>query len=175
MGARALIERLAALDLGREQHPLLGRATLTPTAIRSFPEATHTIQALVRMTYDRRLLPGQEPEPAIRDIEKALADMPPWTVRVRPGAFQFPAEIPADGRFMRCARAGARRIGLPEPETFVSHGCVDAGLLVRRGCEAAMWGPGEQAMWHTDDEQLPVDALVTAAASYLGFILEFSA
>jgi acetylornithine deacetylase len=174
MGARAVIERLAALDLGGEAHPLLGRATLTPTAIRSFPEATHTIQSLVRMTYDRRLLPGQDPEPAVRALERALSDMPPWTVKVRAGALQYPAEIRPDGLLMRCARAGARRMGMPEPETFVSHGCVDTGILLRRGCEAAMWGPGDPSMWHTDNEQLPVKALVEGAACYLGFLLEFA-
>lgn len=174
IGARAVIERLAALELGGEAHPLLGQATLTPTAIRSSPEATHTIQSLVRMTYDRRLLPGQDPESAVRAIEEALRDMRPWTVNVRAGALQYPAQIPADGFLMRCARAGARRMGMPQPETFVSHGCVDTGILVRRGCEAAMWGPGDPAMWHTDDEQLPVQALVQGAAGYLGFVLEFS-
>jgi len=173
LGAQAVIERLAALDLGTDEHPLLGRATLTPTSIRSYPEATHTIQDLAKLTFDRRLLPGQDPAAALRQIEQALADMPPWTIGVRAGAFQFPAEIPADGLFMRCARAGRRRMDLGEPETFASHGCVDAGLLVRNGWEAAMWGPGDQAMWHTDEERLPVRTLVEGAAGYLGFLLAF--
>jgi len=175
LGARAVMERLAALDLGREEHPLLGRTTLTPTAIHSFPPATHTLQNLVRLTYDRRLLPGQDPQPALRAIEEALADLAPWTVKVRAGALQYPAQISADGPLMRHVRAGARRMGMPEPEPFALHGCVDTGILLRRGCEAAMWGPGDPAMWHTDDEQVPVEALARAAAGYLGFLLEFSA
>ena len=172
-GARVVIERLAALDLGPDEHAALGRPTLTPTAIRSFPEATHTIQNLVKMTYDRRLLPGQDPAPAVEAIARALRDLQPHTVRVQSGALQYPAEIPADGLFMRCARSGNQRMGLLSPETFVSHGCVDAGLLVRLGCEAAMWGPGEQSMWHTDDERLPVRTLTEGAAAYLGFLLAF--
>lgn len=174
MGARALMDRLAALDLGPEEHPSLGRPTLTATAIRSFPEATHTIQNLVRMTYDRRLLPGQDPETALNAIKQAVSHLPPWEVSVRGGALQYAAEIPPDGTFMRCARAGNRRMGLSGPDTFSSHGCVDAGLLVRQGCEAAMWGPGEQSMWHTDDEQLPIRNLLQGAAAYLGFLLEIA-
>jgi acetylornithine deacetylase/succinyl-diaminopimelate desuccinylase-like protein len=65
-------------------------------------------------------------------------------------------------------------MGLAEPQTFGSHGCVDAGFLVRHGCEAAMWGPGDQAMWHTADEMLPVRDLVEGAAGYLGLLLEFA-
>ena len=74
---------------------------------------------------------------------------------------------------MHCASAGNQRMQLGPPQTFISHGCVDAGLLVKRGCEAAMWGPGEQAMWHTDDERLPVSALTESAAAYLGFLHAF--
>ena len=147
-GARAVMDRLSALDLGPQEHPSLGRPTLTATAVRSFPEATHTIQNLVRLTYDRRLLPGQDPQTALEAIGKAVSHLPPWQVSVRGGALQYPAEIPHDGMFMRCARAGNRRMGLGAPGTFASHGCVDAGLLVRHGCEAAMWGPGEDSMWH---------------------------
>lgn len=171
-GATAVIERLRSVDLGGE-HPLLGRATLTPTAIRSWPEATHTIQNRVAMTFDRRLLPGDDPSAAVRSIQDALKDLKPWGIEVRAGALQFPAELPRDGAFMHCARAGSRRMHLGEPQTFISHGCVDAGLLVKRGCEAAMWGPGEQAMWHTDDERLPVSALIESAAAYLGFLHAF--
>ncbi len=173
LGAQAVIERLGALDLGTDEHPLLGRATLTPTSIRSYPDATHTIQDLAKLTFDRRLLPGQDPATALRQIEQALADLSPWAIGVRAGAFQYPAEIPLDGLFMHCARDGLRRMGLGESETFASHGCVDAGLLVRNGCEAAMWGPGDQAMWHTDEERLPVHTLVEGAAGYLGFLLAF--
>ena len=172
-GAHAVIERLGRLDLGPQSYPLLGKPTLTPTAIRSWPEATHTIQDRVAMTWDRRLLPGQDPEPALRAIAQALQDLGPWSIEVHAGALQFPAELPADGAFLRCAREGSRRMGLAEPQTFVSHGCVDSGLFARRGCEAAMWGPGEQAMWHTDEERLPVSALKQSAAAYLGFLQAF--
>jgi len=171
-GARAVMDRLSALDLGPEEHPLLGRPTLTATSIRSFPEATHTLQNLVRLTYDRRLLPGQDPQRALAAVHKALEGLAPWTVTVRAGALQYPAEIDPDGALMRTVRAGCRRAGLPAPGTFVSHGCVDAGLFVRQGGEAAMWGPGDPAMWHTDEERVPLAALREAAAGYLGFLLE---
>jgi acetylornithine deacetylase len=173
LGAHAVTERLRRLDLGPDEHPLLGKPTLTPTSIRSWPEATHTIQDRVAMTWDRRLLPGQDAESALRAITDAVRELEPWSIEVRVGAIQFPAELPADGAFMHCAREGHRRAGLAEPQTFVSHGCVDSGLFAKRGCEAAMWGPGEQAMWHTDEERLPVKALSESAAAYLGFLQAF--
>jgi acetylornithine deacetylase/succinyl-diaminopimelate desuccinylase-like protein len=170
-GARLVMDRLAALDLGPKRHPLLGAATLSPTAIRSFPESTHTIQDQVRLTWDRRLLPGDDAGEALAQIAAALEGIEPWGIEVKAGVLQYPAELPAEGAFVRALRAGCARMGVAEPEVFASHGCVDAGLLARRGCEAAMWGPGDQAMWHTADEQLPVDELVAGTAGYLGLLL----
>lgn len=170
-GARAVMDRLSRLDLGTRRHPLLGEATLSFTSIRSFPDATHTIQDHVRITCDRRLLPGDDAEPALAAIREAVQDMTPWTVEVRPGVLQYPAEIPTDGNFMRAARDGAGLVGLPAPETFASHGCVDTGYLARHGCESAMWGPGDQRMWHTAEERLPVADLVACARGYLGFLV----
>ena len=173
-GARVVMDRLATLDLGPKRHPMLGAATLSQTAIRSFPESTHTIQDRVQLTYDRRLLPGDDAGEALEQVRRALAGIEPWPVEVRAGVLQHPAQMHADGAFMRAARAGCARMGIADPGVFASHGCVDAGLLALRGCEAAMWGPGEQAMWHTADEQLPVRDLVQGAASYLGLLLAFS-
>lgn len=172
-GAQVVMNKLAAVDLRNARHPLLGEATLTATAIRSYPEATHTLQDLVQLTFDRRLLPGQNPDEALAQIQNALADVAPWSVTVRAGAIQFPAELPADGAFIRAAHAGCARMGIAPPSTFASHGCVDAGFLMRHRCEAAMWGPGDQAMWHTADERLPVRDLVYVASGYLGTLLEF--
>jgi len=170
-GARVVMDRLAALDLGPKRHPLLGQATLSVTGIRSFPEATHTIQDHVCLTFDRRLLPGDDAGDALEQVRAALQGIEPWQVEVRAGVLQYPAQMHADGAFMRAMRAGCVRVGVPVPEVFASHGCVDAGLLERMGCEAAMWGPGDQAMWHTADEQLPVHELVSGAAAYLGLLL----
>ena len=63
-GARRVLERVMAVDVGGSKHPVLGQATLTPTAVRSWPEATHTVQDEVRLVFDRRLLPGDDPQAA---------------------------------------------------------------------------------------------------------------
>ena len=74
------------------------------------------------------------------------------------------------GAFLRHARAGHAAQGLPAPETFYSHGALDAGFLVHQGCEASMWGPGRMELFHTEDESLLIDELVTGAKAYLGFL-----
>jgi len=73
-GARKVLERIDRLALGRE-HPGLGKATLTVTQIKSAPEISHTVPDTCRITLDRRLLPGDDPDIALEEIRNALADL----------------------------------------------------------------------------------------------------
>jgi len=96
-GARQVLDRVLALHVGTRHHPGLGRATLAATAIRSWPEATHTIQDEVLLTFDRRLLPGDDPQEAFAAIAAAADIGEPWRTETVRGPHMFPAEIAADG------------------------------------------------------------------------------
>jgi acetylornithine deacetylase/succinyl-diaminopimelate desuccinylase-like protein len=169
-GARRVLDRVLAIDVTAKKHPELGEATLTPTAIRSWPAATHTVQDEVRLTFDRRLLPGDDPHAAFRAIAAAADIGEPWSVKAELGPIMYPAEIAPDGPFMRAAVEGCRRMGLDPPGTFHSHGALDAGYFCFRGAEGAMWGPGAVEQWHSDDERIGVSDLVTGAIAYRGMV-----
>jgi acetylornithine deacetylase len=171
-GARRVLDRVLSIDVGASKHPALGAATLTPTAMRSWPEATHTVQDEARLVFDRRLLPGDDPQAAFAAISAAADIGEPWSVTTELGPFMYPAEIAADGMFMRAAINGCRRMGLKTPATFHSHGALDAGFFCCKGAEAAMWGPGAVEQWHCDDERIAVTDLITGAVSYRGMIEE---
>jgi acetylornithine deacetylase len=169
-GARRVLDRVLAIDVAAKKHPELGEATLTPTAIRSWPEATHTVQDEVRLTFDRRLLPGDDPQAAFRAIAAAADIGEPWSVKAELGPIMYPAEIAPDGPFMRAAVEGCQRMGLEPPGVFHSHGALDAGYFCFRGAEGAMWGPGAVEQWHSDDERIAVADLITGAVAYRGMI-----
>jgi acetylornithine deacetylase/succinyl-diaminopimelate desuccinylase-like protein len=144
---------------------------LTSTSIESWPKATHTIQNRVRLVLDRRLLPGEDPDAAFREIEQlGKSASAPWTIDVRRGPFMYPCAIDDQGPFLRHVRAGHAMHGLPPPQTFYSHSALDAGFLIAQGCEAAMWGPGRMEQFHTDEESLLIDELAAGAKAYLGFL-----
>jgi acetylornithine deacetylase len=161
------------VDVGANKHPGLGQATLTPTAVRSWPEATHTVQDEVRLVFDRRLLPGDDPQAAFAAIAAAADIGDPWQVKTEFGPFMYPAEIAADGAFMRAVNGGCRRMGLPPPPTFHSHGALDAGFFCFKGAESAMWGPGAIEQWHSEDERIAVTDLIAGAVAYLGMIEDY--
>jgi acetylornithine deacetylase/succinyl-diaminopimelate desuccinylase-like protein len=169
-GARRVLEQLRGVRLPDREHPSLGRATLTPTHIESGPRATHTVQNEVRLTFDRRLLPGEDPEPALAQIEQAARLPEPWRVEVKRGPFMYPCEVAPDSALVRAINDGHRRAGLAQPATFYSHGALDSGYLATRGCAATMWGPGRMEQFHSDEEITLITELVAGAKAYAGFL-----
>jgi acetylornithine deacetylase len=141
--------------------------------VRSWPEATHTVQDEVRLVFDRRLLPGDDPQAAFNAVAAAAAIGEPWDVKTEFGPFMYPAEIATDGTLMRAVNDGCRRVGLQLPPTFHSHGALDAGYFCFKGGEASMWGPGDMDQWHSADERIAVQDLIDGAAGYLGLIEEY--
>jgi acetylornithine deacetylase/succinyl-diaminopimelate desuccinylase-like protein len=160
-GARQILHRLDGVALAGE-HPHLGRPTLTVTSIKSFPDATHTVQDEVRIVVDRRLLPGQDHVAAFDDIVRAVGTLPSFEVSVALGPVNRPAEVPRDSVVVQLLEEGLRAAGRTPTHSY-SHGCVDAGFFVERGIPAVMFGAGDPRFWHTDDEVVAVPDVITCA------------
>jgi acetylornithine deacetylase len=165
-GARRILDRLERLDLGVAKHPAFGPATLTPTAIESSPKATHTVPDAVRITFDRRLLPGEDPEAAFRQIRQAISIEPPWEVEFVRGPVMYPNEIALDGPFYTKLAAAFERAGHMKCEHFYCNFALDAGYLSRRGIESVMLGPGEVDQFHSSEEHVLVSDLVGMSDVY---------
>jgi acetylornithine deacetylase len=161
-GARKVLERLDRLDLGKE-HPDLGKATLTVTQIKSTPEISHTVPDSCRIILDRRLLPGDDPERVLRDIQDAVIDMPPWSVEVSRGAFMYPSEVGADCAVASAVRETIRVLKRQDAEVFYSPAALDAGYLNQRGIETIMFGPGDLRFAHTDQDVVSLQEVRDAA------------
>jgi acetylornithine deacetylase len=170
-GARKVLERLDRLDLGKE-HPDLGKATLTVTQIKSTPEISHTVPDSCRIILDRRLLPGDDLERVLRDIQDAVIDMPPWTVEVTRGAFMYPSEVVADCAVALAVREAIRVLKGQDAEVFYSPAALDAGYLNQRGIETIMFGPGDLRFAHTDEEVVSIQEVRDAARIYVAAAME---
>lgn len=165
-GAQRILQKLEGLDLGVPDHPAFGPATLTPTAIDSSPKATHTVPDRVRITFDRRLLPGEAPEAAYEAITKPLALDAPWSLSFKRGPVMHPNELSLDGNFFSQLRAAFADARQGEPETFHCNFALDAGYFSRRGIEAVMLGPGEVDQFHSSEEKALISDLVSMAKVY---------
>jgi acetylornithine deacetylase len=164
-GACEVIKRLQGFEI-TSSHPKLGKATLTSTSIKSFPDATHTIQNECRLVFDRRLLPGDNPADVIAEISTAIGDIPPYRIEVVEGPVTYPSEVEDDSIIIDKLTDSIESMCDDKAKTFYSNSAIDAGYLNKINIPAVMYGPGDMKQWHTDNEILYIDDLLKGAFVY---------
>lgn len=169
-GAQRLLSALETFKLDTPDHPHFGSATLTPTAVESAPKATHTVPDAVTITFDRRLLPGEDPATVYETIRRAIHIDAPWTVECQLGPVMFPNEIALDGPLMTILRSAFAKANSVNAPHFYCNFALDAGYLGNAGIEAVMLGAGEVDQFHSDEETVLVSDLTDMANIYYGII-----
>ena len=170
-GFRRVMERLDRVPLGTSRHGL-GNATLTVTQVRSGPDISHTIPDFCRVVLDRRLLPGEDPDAAFRDIQDALNEVAGFTIEATRGAFMYPSEVAKGSALAVTAAAASREFTKRDAEFFYSPAALDAGFLNRNGIETIMFGPGDLRFAHTDQEAVALEEVRDAAKIYAATALQ---
>jgi acetylornithine deacetylase/succinyl-diaminopimelate desuccinylase-like protein len=164
-GAVKVLEKLRPLMPypSERTHPDLGKVSLTTTAIESFPKATHTIQGECRIVFDRRLLPGDDPEQAIQQIKAAIGAVEPFTVEVQRKDFMYPSEVAKDAECV-LALTQAIQVMLGRDANYsYSTAANDTGFLNAKGMQAVNYGSRYIRFQHTDHDLVPVQSVVEAA------------
>ena len=170
-GFRRVMECLDRLPL-RAGHPGLGNATLTVTQVTSEPNISHTIPDVCRAVLDRRLLPGEDPDAACREIQETLQGLHGWSIAVTRGAFMYPSEIARGAAIVAAIDSASRDLTKRESELFYTPAALDAGFLNRNGIETIMFGPGDLRFAHTDQEAVPLQDVRNAAKIYAATALQ---
>lgn len=183
---------LGIRDLSEAQpwHPVLGRATLTPTVIECWPRSGNVVPDRVRVTLDWRVLPGWDEGEALEQIRGALAARVPvadgMRVEVLPGRARFqawtgyeeensnftPGFLLEDGHpLVRAAaetlRVATGRAPVIRPWKFGTDGGHSCGT---HGVPTLGFAPGLEALAHTNREQLDLDEARIAFDAYPALI-----
>ncbi len=146
--------------------PDLGPVTLVATKAETFPKASHTIPDRAELILDRRLLPGEEPGPAVDGIRDALGDVSPAGLEVQGGKFQYANKVEPDATLPQAAEAAVARLrGASNP--FYMNAALDAGYFYVRRHDAICLGPGDMRLAHTDAEMVSVEDVIEGAGIYL--------
>jgi acetylornithine deacetylase/succinyl-diaminopimelate desuccinylase-like protein len=183
-GALEVIRRLEDQLVLDGDHPALGKPTFAINHIKSSPDSTHTIQGECRITLDRRLLPGDDPQEKwadIRNIVMQVDGLPdpasgiPWSVEMIEGPFMYPSLVEMDSPIVELVSSSAEAMLGARPETFYTTTAFDQGYLNHVGIPCANYGAGEDRYMHTDNDCASVARTADAAkvyalmiASYLG-------
>jgi putative selenium metabolism hydrolase len=181
---------LGELSRAQPEDGVLGRATLTPTVIESWPKSGNVIPDRVRITLDLRVLPGWDEARALDEIRGRLAERVPaldglW-VEVIPGRATFRAWtgwtredsnftpgflMPDDHPVVRAA-AEALRHAMGRPVTlrqwkFGTDGGHSCGT---HGVPTIGFAPGREELAHTNRERLELVSAREAFDAYPALI-----
>jgi succinyl-diaminopimelate desuccinylase len=159
----ALLEALERYDArigAAKQHPLLPPATCTPTIVRAGVQQ-NAVPDTCELVVDRRLLPGDTPEEALRELEAVAGGAATVELLHHPFA---PSEIPADSPLVaRLLDTVEAVTGRREPVIGTPYGSDVRNLINDAGMEAVTFGPGDVRGAHCPDEHLDLGELHAAA------------
>ncbi|MBI3078030.1 MAG: M20/M25/M40 family metallo-hydrolase [Deltaproteobacteria bacterium] len=169
-GAVHLLQGLKAYaEAYPRQDPEMGGVAMVPITIESWPKA-NAIPHTCRLHIIRRLIPGEEPQRAFRELEQALA-VPGFDTEFTLRAFQYPMKVSRDGPLVQAAlRAVAGVRG--RAETCYMTQALDAGYFGSRGIEAISLGPGDIRLAHTLTDMVAVKELDEAAEIYYRLLVD---
>ncbi|MFL5563594.1 MAG: ArgE/DapE family deacylase [Gemmatimonadaceae bacterium] len=165
--AGLVLAELAKLERAREsapQHPLLGRGSLHASKIRG-GVGMSTYPEECELAIERRTLPGESAELAMKEITDACAavraNIPRLDSRVTLSTAQLPSEVSLDSPIVqRLSRAlGDEKVPV-RIEGFPAW--TDAALLNEAGIPTICFGPGDIALAHAAEEFVQVEEIELA-------------
>ena len=133
---------------------------------------TNVVPDTVTIVIDRRLLPGEDIDKVIAEIERVVDEViqPPFRAEVRVRKRWPPCETSAEHLVSRAALAAARTAGRPG-RFDMDLPANDTSWFVERGIPAILLGPGDPLQAHATDESLTVADLRDAITAYAALAL----
>lgn len=185
--AASFVTALKGLEMPTS--PVLGRASATPTVMRTYPcGTTNVVPGLAELIVDVRTLPGQGPDEVLAALSELAPhgsvelSVPSSRVGVPGGGTEerphhSPAYLVApDHEAVSVARGALLRVMEQAGRRFeegVWWFCTDAPHLATRGQPVIGFGPGEEELAHTTRESVAVEELEIAARAYRELALAY--
>ncbi len=168
--AEAMVAALPAVLAARQdtaRHPALGAATIALIDLESGPKGSHTIPGYCTATLDVRLLPDDDPAAVMVQLTAAGDGL-----QASQGNTMLPAQVPETAAIVRDLLAASERAtGQPARVRWFA-ASTDMGYLNSAGIPAVCFGPGDERLAHTDEDQVTVSQVVAAAKIYTELIAD---
>jgi acetylornithine deacetylase len=161
------LEHYARGGVGRDMHPLLGKATLSVNVIRA-GEYANVIPDYCEVIVDRRLLPNEDGRKVIVDVRTYLASAIEDDVGLHvssPSLFVPGLSMSADDPWVKVVATAVKAVTGKLTISGLS-GATHAGPLAQTGVPAVVLGPGSIGQAHTTTEALDLTQLEQAAEIY---------
>src|SRR5438045_5184671 len=132
----------------------------------------------IHATFDGRLLPEHDPDALLARFEERARL---WVRELGQGELSLRIEatrnargmsLAGDAELLRGAGSALREMGL-DPSPRAKPTSTEAGVFARKGCEAAVFGPGvSTGNAHTPNERIEIAQLEKAIDAYQRIVLE---
>lgn len=174
--AARLVLALHAADFGDPEHPLLGRPTANVGTVEG-GSALNTVAESCVIGLDRRLLPGATAESAEAEITRTIdaAGIDGLRYRFELYTFGEASEMSPEDPWVEQVGVAVARASGARPDVIGMTFTTDARFVRNQaGIPTVVCGPGSIDQAHGDDEYVPVDRLVDAAAAYAELFASYS-
>lgn len=158
MGANEVINRISEMEFTKT-HPDLGGQHAIPYQLIFEPVAPHTLPEYARIKIDRRLLPGDEVDEAVKEIRDAIGDTNPYEVTVERDVVMEPSVVDEDSEIVRGLQTAIRSMDGEEADMRYWPGAFDAGGLTNRDIPTIMWGRPEHNDSIMGDDYVSLDGV----------------
>lgn len=178
-GAGRLLTAIQELNqrLQAQSHPLVGSPTISVGTIHG-GEITCMVPAECRVAIDRRLIPGEDGEAVIAEVQEILDGLsrqdPHFRAEMTVPIQVLPMEAAPDLPVVTALRDATREVIGADPGVHGWSATCDASILANDGATpTVIFGPGsiEQAA-HRPDESVRIEELYDCAAIYVRTILD---
>ena len=165
--AGLVLAELDKLERTREhgkRHSLLGRGSLHASVIRGGVGMSTYPEECV-LSIERRSLPGETADTAMKEIEAACAAVrerdPRLDARITQTTSQLPSDVSIDAPIVRLLEGALKGENVPVSVEGMP-AWTDAALLNAAGIPTVCFGPGDIALAHAAEEFVPVSEIETA-------------
>lgn len=128
------------------------------------------------LSIERRTLPGESAETAVREVDEACERVrgldPRFDARVSLTTSQLPSDVPVHSPIVERLRSALEQGKVPVKIEGLS-AWTDAALLNEAGIPAICFGPGDIALAHSAEEFVPVAEIVTATRVLTSVVSEW--
>lgn len=161
----------------RAPHPLVGPPSLHAATL-SGGSGLSTYAAFSTLQIERRTVPGETAEAAVREIESIAAELAAadsdFHATVRPFFVRDPFEVAHDAAIVQAVDRAAERIRGEKPHHVGDTPWMDAALLQAAGIETVVFGPAGQGA-HADVEWVDLDSVAQLAEILVESALDYCA
>lgn len=165
--AGLVLAELEKLERTREHgkhHSLLGRGSLHASVIRGGVGMSTYPEECV-LSIERRTLPGETADTAMKEIDAACAAVrardPRLDASITQTTSQLPSDVSTEAPIVRRLQRALEREGVPVSIEGMS-AWTDAALLNAAGIPTICFGPGDIGLAHAAEEFVPISEIETA-------------